>query len=80
MTETDRRRLHAFAALDAAGALTNVERAELLSLAARAPEATRRQLAAFYESATALTLDLAVETPSPSVRDRILAHAATHQV
>jgi len=76
MIET--RQLLTLAALDAAGALTRRERERLQALVAAAPAEVRRKVASFYDSSQALSVCAVVETPSPSVRERILAHAVKH--
>ncbi len=69
-------RLFELAALDAAGALPQGERAELAALLAGAHETIRRDVAALYEASVALPAGEVLQQPSPAVRDRILAHAA----
>ncbi len=69
-------RLFELAALDAAGALPQGERAELAALLADANDTIRREVAALYEASVALPAGGALQQPSPAVRDRILAHAA----
>lgn len=72
------RQLLTLAALDAAGALTAREHERLQALVAAAPAEVRREVASLYDSSPALSVGPAVETPSPSVRETILAHAAKH--
>src|SRR5262249_40426127 len=72
-------RIFELAALDAVGALPPGERAQRSALLADAPDTIRREVAALYESAAALPAGSVLEQPSPSVRDRILAHAAARR-
>jgi hypothetical protein len=62
------------AALDALGLLDEAERLELEQALAASPD-LRQELQDLYDVAAAFPRVLPLETPSPSVRDRIAAHA-----
>lgn len=63
-------------ALDALGLLDEAERLELERALAGSPD-LRQEHQDLYEVAAALPRSLALETPSPSVRERIAAHASS---
>ena len=62
------------AALDALGLLEEAERLELEQAVAASPD-LRQELQDFYEVAAVVSRVLPLEAPSPSVRERITAHA-----
>ena len=64
------------AALDALGLLDEAERLVLEQASAASPE-LREERQGLYEVAAALPQATRLETPSPSVRDRIAAHASS---